>query len=91
LTVAALSLVFAEASAGDLSSQKKSNGNPYAVIFGTVWGTDDKPVYGVKVKIRRENEKKARWEVHSDHKGEFRPTSASGQDRLCGLDGVEGL
>lgn len=71
MTVAALSLVFAEASAGDLSSQKKSNGNPYAVIFGTVWGTDDKPVYGVKVKIRRENEKKAHWEVHSDHKGEF--------------------
>jgi hypothetical protein len=44
---------------------------PYAVIFGTVWGPDDHPVYGVKVKIRRENEKKARWELYSDHNGEF--------------------
>jgi hypothetical protein len=41
------------------------------VIVGTVWGPDDKPVYGVKVKIRRENEKRARWEVYSDHHGEF--------------------
>jgi hypothetical protein len=44
---------------------------PYALIFGTVWGPDDRPVYGVKVKIRREDEKKARWEVYSDHHGEF--------------------
>jgi hypothetical protein len=66
-----LGLVFTRASASDLSSQKKGNNKPYAVIFGTVWGPDDKPVYGVKVKIRRENEKKARWEVYSDHHGEF--------------------
>jgi hypothetical protein len=25
----------------------------------------------VKIKIRRENEKKARWELYSDHNGEF--------------------
>ena len=28
-------------------------------------------VYGVKVKIRRASEKKARWELFSDHSGEF--------------------
>jgi len=28
-------------------------------------------VHGVKVKIRRVNEKKARWELYSDHSGEF--------------------
>jgi hypothetical protein len=44
---------------------------PYALLFGTVWGPDGRPVYGVKVKIRRANEKKARWELYSDHNGEF--------------------
>ena len=44
---------------------------PYALIFGTVWGPDQHPLYGVKIRIRREGEKKARWEVFSDHHGEF--------------------
>ena len=43
----------------------------YALIFGTVWGPDDRPVPGVKVKIRRLGEKKPRWEVYSDRRGEF--------------------
>jgi len=42
-----------------------------AVIEGTVWGPDDRPVYGVKVKIRRAQDKKAKWELYSDHNGEF--------------------
>lgn len=53
-----------------LSAENKHE-KPYALIFGTVWGPDDHPVYGVKIKIRRENEKKARWELYSDHNGEF--------------------
>jgi hypothetical protein len=44
---------------------------PYALIFGTVWGPDDRPVYGVPVKIRRADEKKAKWQLQSDHRGEF--------------------
>jgi hypothetical protein len=44
---------------------------PYALIFGTVWGPDNRPLYGVKVKIRRSDQKKARWEQYSDHHGEF--------------------
>jgi len=44
---------------------------PYALIFGTVWGPDDRPLYGVKVRIRRASEKKPRWELYSDHNGEF--------------------
>ncbi len=71
LLVIALSLDHAAASGADTSPQKKSPPHPYAVIFGTVWGPDDKPVYGVKIKIRRENEKKTRWEAYSDHHGEF--------------------
>lgn len=47
--------------------------NDYAVIVGTVWGPDDHPVYGVHIKIRRAKDKpnKVRWEVYSDHHGEF--------------------
>jgi len=44
---------------------------PYALIFGTVWGPDNHPLYGVKVKIRRADQKKAHWELYSDHHGEF--------------------
>ena len=58
------------ASAGDTSAEKPK---PYALIFGTVWDPDGHPVYGVKVKIRREDGKgkKARWELYSNHIGEF--------------------
>ncbi len=45
--------------------------DPYALIFGTVWGPDDRPVYGISVKIRRLPDKKPKWEVYSDHSGEF--------------------
>lgn len=44
---------------------------PYALIYGTVWAPDGRPVYGVKVKIRRADQKKAKWELYSDHSGEF--------------------
>jgi hypothetical protein len=44
---------------------------PYALIFGTVWGPDDRPIYGVHVKIRRADQKRAKWELYSDHRGEF--------------------
>jgi hypothetical protein len=43
----------------------------YGLIFGTVWGPDDHPLYGVKVKIRRADQNKAHWELYSDHNGEF--------------------
>jgi hypothetical protein len=49
-------------------NQDKKN---YALIFGTVWGPDDRPVYGVKVKIRRADQKKPAWQLYSDHNGEF--------------------
>ena len=49
----------------------ESKAQPYALIFGTVWGPDARPVYGVHVKLRRASEKKFRWEAMSDHRGEF--------------------
>ncbi|GAC1433909.1 MAG: hypothetical protein NVS9B5_17870 [Terriglobales bacterium] len=44
---------------------------PYALIFGTVWGPDNRPLYGVNIKVRRSDDKKWRWELFSDHNGEF--------------------
>jgi hypothetical protein len=52
---------------------------PYALIFGTVWGPDDHPVFGVKIKIRRVDQKKARWELYSDHNGEFAQRLPAGE------------
>jgi hypothetical protein len=69
LLVAVLGFVTATKAAGSGSDNKHEK--PYAVIFGTVWGPDDHPLYGIRVKIRRENDKKARWELLSDHSGEF--------------------
>ena len=53
------------------SSLREDPRKPYALIFGTVYSPDDRPAFGVKVKIRRAQEKKARWELFSDHQGEF--------------------
>ena len=52
-------------------AQAREHPKDYALIIGTVWGPDDRPVAGVNVKIRRVNDKKARWEVVSNHRGEF--------------------
>jgi hypothetical protein len=53
-----------------LASQKRAE-KPYALIFGTVYAPDNRPAYGVRVKIRRADQKKAQWELYSDHQGEF--------------------
>jgi len=59
----------------------------YALIFGTVWGPDDQPVYGVRVKIRKAGDKKARWEVYSNHLGEFEQRVSVGpQDYIIWAD-----
>jgi hypothetical protein len=52
-------------------AEPRAEVKPYALIFGTVWSPDDHPVYGVKVKIRLADQKKAKWELISDHNGEF--------------------
>jgi hypothetical protein len=62
-------------------SKDKDKDKPYALIAGTVWGPDDRPVYGVTVKIRRATDKanKARWQVYSDHMGEFAQRVPAGE------------
>jgi len=73
LAIAALFLLPGLGSQSGLLTAQKSRGKPYALIAGTVWGPDDRPVYGISVKIRKSTDKpkKVRWEVYSDHMGEF--------------------
>ena len=52
-------------------SSAKAKEKPYALIFGTVWDPDNRPIYGIKVKIRRADDRKPKWELFSDHNGEF--------------------
>lgn len=64
-----------------LRAAQRSKEKPYAVIAGTVWGPDDRPVYGITVRIRRSTDKpkKVRWEVYSDHNGEFAQRVPAGE------------
>ena len=61
---------FASLSFGFGDANHPHGEEPYALIFGTVWSPDGRPLYGVRVKIRAEA-KKAHWELYSDHSGEF--------------------
>lgn len=58
------------AQAGEKPKEKPKE-KPYALIYGTVWDPDNHAIYGIKVKIRRADEKKVRWELYSNHSGEF--------------------
>ena len=53
------------------AARESEKEKPYALIFGTVWDPENHVLYGVKIKIRRADQKKARWELYSDHRGEF--------------------
>jgi len=74
--------LFAASNSPQPSAQKSQDKDkPYALIAGTVWGPDDRPVYGVTVRIRlgSDKPKKVRWEVYSDHHGEFAQRVPAGE------------
>jgi len=75
LCVVGLVWTAAASSPRDKPDDEKHDG----LIFGTVWDRNDRPVYGVRVRIRRASEKKARWEVYSNHVGEFEQLVPAGQ------------
>ena len=54
-----------------LNGGNKPKPKDYALIFGTVWAPDDTPLSGIEVNIRRADQKKAKWQVHSNRLGEF--------------------
>ena len=69
------------------ASDKLKPTDHYALIFGTVWGPDDHPVYGVRVYIRRLPNKKPKWQLSSDHAGEFaQRVPAAKCDYVVGAD-----
>lgn len=62
-----LCLALLASSAYPLSDQKKD----YALIFGTAYGPDDRPLYGASVHIHPVGKKRPNWDLMSDHRGEF--------------------
>lgn len=50
---------------------KDDHTKPYGLIFGTAYGPDDRPLYGVRVTIHLAGHKNPHWELMSDHRGEF--------------------
>lgn len=67
--------------------QGRADEQPYALLFVTVWGPDNQPIYGVKVRIRRADQKKPHWEIYSDHRGEAAQRLPSGPaDYLVSAD-----
>ncbi len=55
--------------AGAQQSAKKPK--PYALLFGTMWDANNRPLPGVEIHIRRAQDKKAKWTLVSDNRGEF--------------------
>jgi hypothetical protein len=53
------------------SKDKPQKEKPYALIFGTAFGPNDRPLYGVKIRIRPQTKKRPTWDLISDHRGEF--------------------
>ncbi len=54
-----------------LQGRDKKKTEDYALIFGTVWGPDDRPLPGIQVNIRRADQKRAKWQRYSTRLGEF--------------------
>lgn len=50
---------------------QKNQPKPYALIYGTVYDAGGHHIYGATIKIRPAGSKKVKWELTSDHAGEF--------------------
>jgi len=56
---------------GQSKNSSARDNDDYALIFVNVFNAQGLSVHGVPIKIRRADEKKARWEGLSDNRGEF--------------------
>lgn len=84
ITLAALLLASPLASSQNSAKSAKKD---YALIYGTVWGPGERPVGGIPIKIRRASEKKAKWQLTSDRRGEFaQRVPVGGQDYIVTAD-----
>jgi hypothetical protein len=71
---AAALILFAVAASGLLWAGKDKDQDAkkhYALIFGTVFGPDERPFYGARVLVHPQGKKQPKWELTSDHDGEF--------------------
>jgi hypothetical protein len=66
-----LLLCLAPLFANPKDKKKEHAKEPYALIYGTVYGPDDHVVQGVRVLIRKSDAKKPKYELVSDSRGEF--------------------
>ena len=62
------------------SSGKKNKSIPSYVILGTVFNENALSYPNVRVQIRRENEKKFRWDSYTNSRGEFAVRVPQGQE-----------
>jgi hypothetical protein len=63
--------LYSSTSFADKDDKDKDLKKHYGLIFGTAYGPDDQPLYGVKVEIHPIKKKNPHWERFSDHQGEF--------------------
>ncbi|MFL6437578.1 MAG: hypothetical protein ACJ71Q_08365 [Terriglobales bacterium] len=83
----AILLLVAASSSNARADSKSHAHDPYALLFGTVFGPNDRPLYGVKVKIRRADQKRPKWELVSNHEGEFAQRVPAGKaDYIVSVD-----
>jgi hypothetical protein len=83
----AIFLMVAASSPMARADSKSHAREPYALLFGTVFGPNDRPLYGVKIKIRRADQKRPKWELVSNHEGEFAQRVPAGKaDYIVSVD-----
>jgi hypothetical protein len=71
---AAALILFAVAASGLMWAGKDKDQEAkkhYALIFGTVFGPDERPFYGARVLVHPKGKKQPKWELTSNHDGEF--------------------
>lgn len=66
-------------SPGALQKSDGSHAHDF-VIFATAFNDQGFALYGARTRLRREDEKKFRWEATSDHQGEFAFRVPEGQE-----------
>ncbi|HKW75974.1 MAG TPA: hypothetical protein VJN64_10665 [Terriglobales bacterium] len=81
---AALCAVALMISSGFALSNKKKQEKPEGLIFGTAFGPDNRPLYGVKVHIQPVGKKHPDWDLTSDHHGEFAQRVPPGDYEITG-------
>ena len=70
-TAAAFVVILLLLSHSTFAGKDKDLQKHYGLIFGTAYGPDDRPLYGVKIEIHPAAQKHPAWELMSDHRGEF--------------------